>query len=540
MKIKSFLERKENVKKKLIKQMNVNSDLIRKIGIKFSALDCRRLTPDRKDFRADAPQKTQNVLEELEHSTERHFASSGLPLKMTRRSRTHKNMYDEDLGARSKGRGQSDPRSQGNGQSYNAAKFSVRSNDSRKQESLDRPSDFEENPFHQLSIPEFNNFNLYNQRPFLKKNSINTPENYESAHKSMTGKKHFEYGTPVTGASDTQWRPSRQQGSFHEEAQSKAESRKDNQVLTKYDLDQLEHKYQPAELTGRQSDSISQFHIRERAHPDSAQGKHKRKDIKGSKRRQKQRSKSRTNWSKQRIQRELEKFEEEMEEEESIVKKVQDIQAPQAAMGQLRRPKRVKRNSIKGMHHVQPPLPNAIRQKKSRTSSRGSIQTNKGHSRRVSSQLEEQKKNSFQKQKMVRSQVRPSYTLRNKEASQSLHHPMERLDILDSVGVTARHPKFEQQKKRYQMRYLQSSRDIAKKPILKQVRQSYEQNYVPEHLEQNMEDWGHPSRMPRRGQYRQMAYKSHKEPNSNMNFDYRNLNANTKAKGNAYMRLPFE
>ena len=42
MKIKSFLERKENVKKKLIKKMNMNNDLIRKIGIKYSTLDCKK------------------------------------------------------------------------------------------------------------------------------------------------------------------------------------------------------------------------------------------------------------------------------------------------------------------------------------------------------------------------------------------------------------------------------------------------------------------------------------------------------------------
>jgi len=43
MKIKSFLERKENVKQKLLKQIGTNSDLIRKIGIKYSALDCTGL-----------------------------------------------------------------------------------------------------------------------------------------------------------------------------------------------------------------------------------------------------------------------------------------------------------------------------------------------------------------------------------------------------------------------------------------------------------------------------------------------------------------
>ena len=42
MKIKSFLERKENIKKKLVKKINVNSDLIRKIGIKYSTLDCKK------------------------------------------------------------------------------------------------------------------------------------------------------------------------------------------------------------------------------------------------------------------------------------------------------------------------------------------------------------------------------------------------------------------------------------------------------------------------------------------------------------------
>lgn len=392
-----------------------------------------------------------------------------------------------------------------------------------------------------MSITEFNNFNLYNQRPFLKKNSINTPENYDSAQKNVARKKHFEYGTPVTGDPNSQWKSSRQKGSFREGGSEKGEFRRENQAMTKYELDELEHKYQPGNLGDKRGDPVSQFHLKERTHSNSTLGRpgdrNKRKEVRASKRRPKQRSKSRTNWSKQRIQRELEKFEEEMEEE-SIVKKVHDIHAHSDAIGGVKRPKRSKRNSIKRMHQAQTgktPLLDVVRKKKSRTSSRGSFHMNKGHNRRVSSQLEDSNINPSQKQKMVRSQVRHVYTARNKEMDHSLQHPLGPPDPFEGVGITSRNSKFDQQRKRYQMRYLQSSRDIARKPILKQVRQSYEQNYVPEGHESQVEDW---HQVPRRDQYRQMNYKSHKDPNSKMNFDYRNLNANANA--NAYMRLPFE
>lgn len=109
MKIKSFLERKENIKKKLVKQMNANSDLIRKIGVKFSVLDCRKLTEDRKEFQAP---KTRNVLEDLDRLSERQFTSNGLPLKMTRASRHQKKMYEEDPSTRERTSNQSNPRNQ--------------------------------------------------------------------------------------------------------------------------------------------------------------------------------------------------------------------------------------------------------------------------------------------------------------------------------------------------------------------------------------------------------------------------------------------
>jgi hypothetical protein len=51
---------------------------------------------------APPPKKPFNVLEELKYSPkEKGFSSSGIPLKISRGSRTGKNMYDEE-GSRDK------------------------------------------------------------------------------------------------------------------------------------------------------------------------------------------------------------------------------------------------------------------------------------------------------------------------------------------------------------------------------------------------------------------------------------------------------
>lgn len=124
MKIKSFLERKENVKQRLIKQINLNSDLIRKVGIKYSALDCKELIEDHKEFQGELGNRESpgqgNILDELKNSPETSkFPSSGLPLKSHQQleSNSKKRFYNDENN-RNKGSFRSSHQNKGKRKAY--------------------------------------------------------------------------------------------------------------------------------------------------------------------------------------------------------------------------------------------------------------------------------------------------------------------------------------------------------------------------------------------------------------------------------------
>jgi hypothetical protein len=269
-------------------------------------------------------------------------------------------------------------------------------------------------------------------------------------------------------------------------------------------------------------------------------GRFNEKNVRNSKKRKKPRSKSRTNWSKQRIKRELEKFEEELQEEESqdqsIVKRVNDLKNNNPAMQNKVRKlgrRKSKRSSVKAINQRKG-MGVIGRQKKSRGNSRTSKRARKGHKRRISSHLDESEKMGSYEPKMIKSQVRQVYTSRNNDLDYSLQHFGRPVDYQDKPGYTSRHPDYIDQRRRHQLNYLQSSRDIHNNRHLpKRMRQSYEQNYVPDDDHQ-MREWERMQRINRQRLIDRMNYEAQKESNQRMNFDYRNLNANGP------MHLPFE
>ena len=419
----------------------------------------------------------------------------------------------------------------------------MKSSDSRSKDQFNEQSgDYKEGSFHHLSIPEFSNVNLYNQKkPFLKKNSINTPENFDHAKTTPEGKKHFEYGTPITD-SKNQWYQQKMKGSFHEDRLSRQEEDhgQNMHLLSAYEMNQLENKYK-ASHPGNERQVISQFNVQDAKTHQSLMDNRmigrlkKKKSVRESKRRKRKRSKSRTNWSKQRIKRELEKFEEELQDEEkekSIINKVHDLRQNPKKTEKARKleSRRSKRSSVKAINNSYG-MGVVGRQKKSRATSRNSNKGRKGHVRRISSQLEESEKMGNYQPKMVRSQVRGVYTSRNNQIDYSHQYFNRPMDYQDKPGMTSRNVDYQEQKRRHQMRQLRSSRDI-NQPIMKRTRQSYEQNYVPRDVHR-IEDWERMQLINRHRMNERMNYESNKESNR-MNFDYRNINAN------AHMQLPFE
>lgn len=400
--------------------------------------------------------------------------------------------------------------------------------------------EFDENNYHHLSIPEISNVNLYNQKPFLKKNSINTPDSVEGQSNTPENKKHFEYGTPL--ANDSHWTPGRAKGSFHNKRQDQMGEKNlsNKNLLTAYELNKLESKYQKVGFGHDAQKPISQFTIREgKAHQSLLDNRvnrgYLRKNSRGSRKQVKQRSKSKKNWSKQRIRRELEKFEEELQEEGK-----EQYGGPEKSKAGRLGQRKSKRTSVKAISNSSQRAPVSLgntynmarMKKKSRvSSSRNSNQMQKGHTKRVSSNMEDSEMDSAYQQKMVRSHVRKSYTTRNKDHEMSMQIPSREIEGFDNMGYTQRNQGLMEKRRRHQVRYMQSSRDIGHHPIHKRVRQSHEHNYVPEEMERHIEPWERPQRINRHNYAQQEPYK---QRNQKMNFDYRNINANV------YMKLPFE
>lgn len=428
--------------------------------------------------------------------------------------------------------------------------------------------------FHHLSIPEISNVNLYNQKPFLKKPSINPEQSQESEQTPPQTKKHFEYGTPIATSAHPEWTPGRLKRSFHKDGKPRMQGKRpsNKKLLTAYELQKLESKYSQMphkqefaqhilgeaeeEQMQRKQWPISQFSINDpKAHQslldNRVDRKYQRKSSIGStKRKSKMRSRSkRKNWSKQRIRRELEKFEEELKEEESKQEPVEpeDFNKPHPTQGKSKMGKLgsrwSKRNSVKAIEHTR--SKGSATQKQMRIgSSRNSRQAKKGHVRRISSNIDEGPPTQVPRNKMTRSHIRQSHTARHYDHDMSLpihpqgyninqgggHHYTGRVQEVENLGYDAR-------RRKHMGGYLKSSRDM---PVgfgeqhghvhsRKHVRQSYEQNYVPPGP-QYEGPWNAQAKPQRQAD----VDRAQKNVNSNINFDYRNLNANVQ------MNLPFE
>ena len=76
---------------------------------------------------SNVPKKTFNVLEELKYSSkEQEYSSSGLPLKVSRGSRTGKHMFDDEISTRDKnGSILSNKRNNGRNMEYYNQKLSI-------------------------------------------------------------------------------------------------------------------------------------------------------------------------------------------------------------------------------------------------------------------------------------------------------------------------------------------------------------------------------------------------------------------------------
>ena len=427
--------------------------------------------------------------------------------------------------------------------------MSIHSNDSRQkqvfQEKQNSQNYKNSKDFHHLSIPEFSNVNLYNQKkPFLKKNSIHTPDSFDPEKTTPDSKKHFEYGTPLANDSQGIWKPPSLKGSFKRGA-SRPDSKNtaNRHMIRAHELNKLENKYQNV-LYENNKKPISHFTLQEgKAHQSLIDNRiheeFRAKNSRGSKKNSKVRSKSRTNWSKQRLRKELEKFDEEIEdkEEDLHAQSLQhqedfyrrNIEKRERKLGQ----RKSKRSSMKAIAQSYHQGMGSIhgRKKKSRNTSRKSKRTKKGHNRRVSSQLDETPKTNQYQQKMTRSQVRPIYAKRQIEEEFSRQKANWNMNVFDQ-GNTPRNPDFVDRRREYKMRQMRSSREMDRVAIEKRVRQSYEQNYIPDQVEYE-EHWrrtqqqNHPQMHPHQ-------YISKKEEKPKMNFDYGNLNANVR------MHLPFE
>jgi hypothetical protein len=428
----------------------------------------------------------------------------------------------------------------------------VHSSHSRKKEKFGEALE-EDQDYHHLSIPEISNVNLYNQKPFLKKNSINTTQEKNNAHDTPQKKKHFEYGTPLSNGSNTDFTPTHPHPHqpFEKEPtpRNMEKNHSNKKLLTTYELNKLENKYGYFRPEEELVKPISQFHAQDKKVHQSllnnrVEHKHPRKNSIGSKRRPKNRSKSkskRKNWSKQRIRRELEKFEEELQEEvqrqgkeqkeegdDIYLSKAMPIRSKMGRLGQ----RKSKRASLKQIHKHPQKANSFIEPVKASSrlnSSRNSQKLKKQHLRKISNNLEDHQRN-FGTSQMTRSHLRQIQTARHQQHemslplhSQNFEHPMD-----------SDHPHFAQRRRKVVGRYLQSSRDIQPQMNPKHIRQSYEHNYVPgprDHHSSNWEDAHARQRIP--GQL-PPNYQPHSKRNPQMNFDYRNLNANV------HMKLPFE
>ena len=169
------------------------------------------------------------------------------------------------------------------------------------------------------------------------------------------------------------------------------------------------------------------------------------------------------------------------------------------------------------------------RKKKSRNNSRKSKRTKKNHTRRISSQLEETPQTPQYQQKMVRSQIRPVHSRRQMEEEMARQRGNWNMQPFDQNMGTPRNPDFVDRRRQYKMRQLRSSREMERVPMQKRIRQSYEQNYVPDEIDYE-EHWRRTQQQKRK----HPQYISEKEAKSRMNFDYGNINANVR------MQLPFE
>ena len=382
----------------------------------------------------------------------------------------------------------------------------MHSNDSRKKPHYNDNQisiEYENEDFHHLSIPEFSNVNLYNQnKPFLKKNSIHTPDSFKKEKNSSENKKHFEYGTPIANESEGVWKPPNLKGSFQKNELQRQELNQlsNKQIIRGYN--QHENNFHNVLYENKKKKPISHFQVdEEKAHQsllnNRIHGDIRERKSRGSKKKNKGRSKSRKNWSKQRIRQELEKFEEELEDDnmtESLGFKDIEKQYKTKNSEGIRKlgHKKSKRSSLKAIN--QSYHQGMGRKRKSRKNSRKMNKNKKGHNRRISTQLVENSKLNAYKQKMIRSQMRTGYSSQKEEQNYIRDQIDWNSQSIANTPISYRNPDYIDRRRQHKIRQMRSSRDIEREPVQNHIRQSFEQNNIPNEMD-HQDNWSRIKRM---------------------------------------------